>query len=57
MAPGAGCVMTAFGVRECIRVLTDRPTTPTKSATILFWLGVVGFFALAGLITWAVMLH
>ena len=49
------CAVAVFGVRECIRAVRGQPITPTKSATALFWIGVVTFFGVAGIVTWAVL--
>jgi len=50
------CGAAAFGVRECVRVLKDRQGSATGLATVAFWLGVGGFFVLAGIVAWAVVL-
>ena len=49
------CAVVVFGVRECIRVVKDQPVAPSKSATAVFWICVLAFFGLAGLMTWAVL--
>ena len=49
------CAVAVFGIRECIRAVKGQPVAPSKIATIAFWMGVAAFFALAGIITWAVV--
>ena len=49
------CAVTALGLRECIRAVRGNETSPTRVATMAFWLGVIGFFTLAGIFAWRVL--
>jgi hypothetical protein len=49
------CAVTALGLRECIRAVRGNQISSSKVATLTFWLGVLGFFALAGIFAWRVL--
>ena len=46
------CVVAAFGVRECIRIVKGQSVVFSKLATVLFWLGVAYFFVVAALMAY-----
>jgi hypothetical protein len=49
------CIAAVFGARECIRTLKGGSPSATAFSTVVFWLGVLCFFALAGIMAWAVL--
>jgi hypothetical protein len=49
------CVVAGFGVRESIKAIRGKPVSPTKSATVAFWLGIAIFIGAIGIMALVVM--